>query len=231
MTATDAELAYTRIAKPKSGQAAFIVGNVGSGKTILARRMVYDWRRQHAPFRIMAYDQGCTLWEGFNRLGGISENIRAYRKQLRRQDREGASFSGAFIDETGNNFQAWLETIDEQQRATDNRPLLVWIEESAFPLSRHQRLDSLVGRLLRTRRHRSISWIFTTQSPKDGPLESRELLDRIISLRVSHPDALDQLGRLGLRDHLDEIKRLPIGESIEAWASGTIERHRKVRKV
>ena len=191
--------------------------------------MVWNWRRQHrGRFRIMAYDQGATLWEGFNKMGGVGDNLNAYRKQIRRQDREGKSFSAAFVDESGDHFQGWLETIDQQQRSAGNAPLLVWIEESAFPMGRHHRLESLIGRLLRTRRHRGLAWMFTTQSPRDGPLESRELLDRVVSLRVSHPDALDSLGRLGLRDHLGEIKGLPIGESIEAWADGTIERHRKV---
>ena len=146
--------------------------------------------------------------------------------------RSGTSMrAAAFVDESGDHFEGWLRTVDEQQRATDNAPLLLWIEEAAFPLGRHQRLDSLVGRLLRTRRHRSLSWILTTQSPKDGPLQARELLDRVVSLRVSHPDALDSLGRLGLRDHLADVRALPIGESIETRADGTIERHRKVKQV
>ena len=223
-----AQIKYTPIKPASEGQAAFIVGNVGSGKTLLARRMVWNWRRAHKPFRIMAYDQGATLWEGFNGLGGVSDNLNAYRKQIRRQDREGKSFSAAFVDTTGDSFEGWLQTIDEQQRAADNRPLLVWVEESAFPLGRHQHLHSLAGRLMRTRRHLVLCWIFTTQSPKDGPLLQRELLDRIIALRISHPAGLEYLGRIGLREHLDQIRTLPIGESLEAWSDGTVERHRKV---
>lgn len=220
---------------PTAGEALLIVGQVGSGKSFRARHLL---RRKP---RLLAYDQGGTLlgeprgrgFTGRLRADLLSADLGTIRRIARRRAAEGRPYRLGLVDEPGANFLPFLGLVKDLTDRTLGRPpskeLAIWIEEASHPLSRFKGPPELLNRLLRTRRHRRLAWLVTTQYPSDLPLEARRAFDRIAVGRTTHAAELAYLKRQGFTDSV--LKRLPglaPGWFFE-WEQGEIELHGPVR--
>ena len=133
----------------------------------------------------------------------------------------------------GVHFEQLLALIKSIRQRQEGRPpdneLTIWIEEASHPLSRFQRAPEALNSLLRTRRHKRLSWLMTTQYPSDLPLEGRRAFDRMIVGRTTQGPEIEYLKRQGFPpEALQKMPTLKPGQFFEL-ADGKLTMHEPLR--